>query len=234
MNKKKLEEISNFYEPKNDYDYINTMLAFKIFQKQLHGKSVLEIGCADGAMTELLVQEAFILAVVEPSTNYCNIIKNIKGVRNIYNGFLEDIQNPLQYDIVLCASLIHHIEEPNQFLNSIKKFLKPSGVVLATVPHVKSLHRRIGVKMGLLSSEYGDSERNVRFAQFGRYDMEKFQKLFEHNRYSILESYGYMIKPFSSDIMEKIGLNEKQVQAMFEIGKEFQEISSQLYIKATI
>jgi 2-polyprenyl-3-methyl-5-hydroxy-6-metoxy-1,4-benzoquinol methylase len=232
MNKDILENVANIYETKKDYDYINTMLAFDIFKKDIMDKNILEVGCADGAMTEKLVLYTKSLDIIEPSSRYCDIVKNIKGVGNIYNDFSENINNNKKYDVVLLASLIHHIEYPDKFLQDIKKFLDKDSVILATVPNVKSLHRRIGVKMGVLSDEFDDSERNIKYHQFGKFTLDLLKKLFIDNGFEVIESYGYMIKPFSSDIMEKINLNEKQIKAMFEIGKEFQELSSQLYIKA--
>lgn len=234
MHKTTLEEISQRYETKKDYDYINTMLAFDIFKKDIEGKEILEIGCADGAMTEKLVECAGRVDVVEPSARYCKMIRELEKVNTIYNCFLDEIKDIKQYDVVVLAGLIHHIENPDEFLCIVKNFLKKDAIVLSTVPNVKSLHRKIGVKMGLLNNEYGDSKRNLEFKQFGRYDIENFKSLFEKNGYRIIESFGYMIKPFSSEIMETIDLSKKQISAMFEVGKEFQDISSQIYLKAQI
>jgi len=233
-NRKVLEDVSEKYETKKDYDYVNTLLAFNIFKNNLVNKSILEVGCADGAMTEIIVKYANYLDVIEPSKRYCEMARKIDGVADVYNCFTHEIDNPKKYDVVLLASLLHHIENPIDFLIDIKKFLKPNSIVLATVPNVKSLHRKIGVKMGVLKDEYGNSERNKKLHQFGRFDKEKFQNVFVNSGYQILESYGYMIKPFSSEIMEKIDLNQQQIEAMFEIGKEFEEISSQLFIKVKI
>jgi len=235
MSIEELENIAKDYEPKHDYDYINTNLAFKIFKNFISNKNVLEIGCADGSMTEKLVKYVSKLDVVEPCSRYCNIIQsNILNIHKVYNCFIEEFPKNKQYDVVICASLLHHIQEPIKFLNNLKKFIKPGGVLLATVPNVKSLHRRIGVKMGLLKDEYQDSERNIMFHQFGKYDKKKFITLFKQSEFTILECFGYMIKPFPSEIMEKISIDDDLLNAMFDIGKEFQDISSQLFIRAEL
>lgn len=209
------------------------MLAFDIFKNKIHGKEVLEIGCADGIMSEQLVKYTKYLDIVEPSKNYYQLVKkNIKDIRNFFNCFLEELETNNKYDVILCAGIIHHIENPKNFLKVVGGFLNPNGVILATVPNITSLHRRIGVRMGLLKDEYGDSERNKKFHQFGRYDIDKFKTLFIDSGFKILEYYGYMIKPFSSEIMARIKLNNKQIKAMFEIGKEFQNISSQIFVAA--
>jgi len=234
MNKDALEQVSNFYEVKKDYDYINTKLAFKIFKDDIIDKNVLEVGCADGVMTEMLVKQTKSLEIVEPSKRYCDIVRKIEGVNKVYNCFLEEIEIEKKYDVILLASLIHHIEKPNNLLLTIKKFMHKDSIVLATVPNVKSLHRRIGVKMGLLENEFDSSLRNKQLHQYGRYDINKFKQLFISSDFNVIDNFGYMIKPFSSKMMEKIHLDDNQIQAMFEIGKEFPELSSQIYLKAGV
>lgn len=230
-----LEEISNNYSVENDYDSINTRLAFKIFKNDIKRKNVLEIGSADGYMSKMIIEYCNSLDILEPSSNYCSIIKNQNiNVKDIYNCFIEDLDKSLKYDVIIIAGLLHHIENPTIFLNLLKNHLNRNGIVLATVPNVESLHRRIGVKMGILKNEFDSSLRNIQFNQYGKFNLKYFKELFINCEYNIKESYGYMIKPFSSEIMEKLNLNDEQINAMFTIGKEFQEICSQLYIKATI
>lgn len=231
---KTIEEIAKKYIVNNDYDFVNTIYAFNIFKNYLKGKTVLEIGSADGVMTEKIVNIAKRVDVVEPSKFYYDIIKNIKGVNLIFNDFIENISFKDTYKVVLTASLLHHIERPDIFLFELKKVLNNNSIVLATVPNMTSLHRQMGVEMGLLKSVYDETERNRKFQQFGRFDLNSFKKLFEDCGYEILESYGYMLKPFSSDIMFRLNLSKKQLNALFYLGKKYQEICSQLFVRAKI
>ena len=229
-----IEKVAKEYLVNNDYDIVNTNFAFNIFKDYIKDKTVLEIGSADGVMTEKIVNIAKILDVVEPSKIYCNIIKNIKGVNFIFNDFLENIQFESTYEVVLIASLLHFFEHPENFLLEIKKIINHESIVLATVPNVTSLHRQMGVEMGLLNSVYDETERNKKFQQFGRFNLNSFKELFEDCGYEVLESYGYMLKPFSSDIMFKLDLSEEQLNALFNLGKKYQGISSQLFVRAKI
>lgn len=228
-----VESVAKEYKVNDDYDIVNTNYAFNIFKDLIKGKTVLEIGSADGLMTEKIVNIAKKLDVVEPSKTYCDSIKNIKGINLIFNDFIENIYFEDTYEVVLMASLLHHIEHPDNFLLEIKKRFNDS-IILATVPNMTSLHRQMGVEMGLLNSVYDQTERNKKYQQFGRFDMNSFKKLFEDCGYEILESYGYMLKPFSSEIMLKLNLSEKQLNALFNLGKRYQKICSQLFVKAKI
>lgn len=234
MNKEMLEKVADFYIVKKDYDYFNTKLASIIISPLCENKNVLEIGCADGVMTEDLVKVSRTLTVVEPSTGYCDIIrKNHTDVR-VNNCFLEEVKDTAKFDVVVMASLLHHIKDPVSYLDIVKKFLGDNGVVLATVPSMTSLHRQIGVKAGALQDIYDTTERNAQFNQFGRYDKPSFEALFRRCGYDVLESYGYMLKPFSSEQMMSLRLDWKVIMALFEIGKENEHLASQLFLRARL
>ena len=231
---KVIEEVAKKYLVANDYDFVNTDYAFSIFKDYIKGKIVLEIGSADGVMTEKIVNISKKLDIVEPSDVYCDIVKNIKGINLVFNDFIENISFENTYEVVLMASLMHHIECPEDFLLNIKKVLNNDSTILATVPNMTSLHRQMGVEMGLLNSVYDETERNRKFHQIGRFDLISFKKLFEDCGYEILESYGYMLKPFPSDIMLKLNLSQEQLNGLFNLGKKYQEICSQLFVRAKI
>jgi hypothetical protein len=58
------------------------------------------------------------------------------------------------------------------------------------------------------------------------------QDLFRRSGYEILESYPYMLKPFSNEQMAKLDLGWPIIDALFEIGKEHPDLASHLFIRA--
>jgi 2-polyprenyl-3-methyl-5-hydroxy-6-metoxy-1,4-benzoquinol methylase len=234
-NKEILEHTADFYDVAKDFDYFNTKLASRIICPECSGKDVLEVGCASGIMTEDLIEISKTLTVVEPSSKYCDMIKQRFGDRlKTYNCFLEDLDKNHKYEVIVLASLLHHLENPEKFLETTKKFTTKNGFILATVPNVKSLHRRIGAKAGLLKNEYDSSERNKKFHQPGRFDKTSFENLFKTCSFKVLESMPYMLKSFSSEQMLKLNLDWNIINSLFELGKEYPSLASQLYIKATM
>jgi len=228
-----LNKIAKDYLVEQDYDLINTTLGFKSILPYLgETKIALEIGSADGVMTKKLVNVTQALDVVEPSSVYAEQIKAIPGLRNVFNCFLEDIPIPLQYDVVLMMGLLHHIENPCEFLCYSKRFVAQAGLIMATVPNVNSIHRQIGVEMGLLNDVKGTSERNLKFKQYGRFTKQSLIELFDEAGYTIVQCYGYMFKPFSSEMMLKLDLSEALVTALYEMGKKYESMCSQVLIVA--
>jgi 2-polyprenyl-3-methyl-5-hydroxy-6-metoxy-1,4-benzoquinol methylase len=231
-NKKVLEGIAKFYDVAKDFDYFNTKLASRIICPYCKDKDVLEVGCATGEMTEDLIGVSKSLTVIEPSEIYCKGIQNKFGPTvKIYRCFVHEVDEPVHADVIVLAGLLHHIKDPGEFLLSLKRLLNRGGTIIATVPNMTSLHRRIGVKAGLLKGVYDTTHRNIQFSQYGRYDKPSFEKLFEDNGFEVVESYGYMLKPFSSEQMMSLKLDWQVISALFELGKEYEVLASQLFIR---
>jgi 2-polyprenyl-3-methyl-5-hydroxy-6-metoxy-1,4-benzoquinol methylase len=233
--RKVLEDVTWLYDIQHDFELFNIKVAAGLICPFCQDRNVLEVGCASGEMTEELTKVSRTLTVVEPTMHFSDIVKSKFGVNlKVFSCFLEELDLNLSFEVIVLAGLLHHIERPDLFLMTVKKFLAEDGIVLATVPNMKSLHRRIGVKAGLLKDEYGDTERNIKFHQFGKFDKNSFIKLFEDAGFEVVESYGYMLKPFSSEQMMSLKLDWKVINALFELGKEYEDLASQLFIRSKI
>lgn len=233
MKKNLIEEIAKDYDISQDYDLINTKFATDLILPFCNDRIALEVGCATGEMTRELAKVCRKLAVVEPSIRYCRNLESYNLNIDIHHCFFEEFECKDRFDIVILASLLHHIEAPGKFLQLVKDKLTDKGFILATVPNMHSLHRRIGVKAKLLENMHASTERNIRFGQYGRFTKESFEDLFKESGFEIHECFGYMLKPFSSSQMQSLTLPMNVYQALFELGKEFEELSSQLFIRVS-
>ena len=233
--KQMLEEAAQQYDIPNDFELVNVNLASRLICPLCEGKNVLEIGCASGEMSENLVACSDTLTIVEPATNFYNAVRERFGEKVItFNCFLDEIPNPGTYDVIIMASLLHHIQDPLKFLGCVQKFCKKETLVIATVPNVNSLHRRLGVKAGIIRDIHDDSERNIRYRQFGKFDLDSLRELFMEVGFTVEKAFGYMLKPFSSEQMMSLQLDWNIIDALFEIGRKYPDISSQLFLSARV
>lgn len=233
--KQLLDEAARHYDIPNDFERINIKLASRLICPLCAGKDVLEIGCASGEMSEDLVACSKSLTIVEPVESFCaNMRERLGSSVTVYNCFLEEMRDHRQYDVIIMGSLLHHIKEPLPFLESVRKFCRKNTEVVATVPNVGSLHRRVGVKAGMINDLHDNTERNIRYHQFGKFNHISLEALFSQAGFTVKECFGYMLKPFSSEQMMSLKLDDKILDALFEIGREFPQLSSQLYIRATV
>jgi 2-polyprenyl-3-methyl-5-hydroxy-6-metoxy-1,4-benzoquinol methylase len=233
MDKVELDAIAQHYNISSEFEYVNTKIASRIICPYCDERHVLEVGCASGEMTGDLVEVAASLTVLEASSLFSSAIRSRFGSKiRVVDGFIEDIQETTRYDVIVIAGVLHHLDDPVAFLNNARRFLNENGVVLATVPNMTSLHRRLGVKAGMIREVSDTTERNLRYQQPGRFVKASLEDLFLECGYNILESYAYMLKPFSSEQMWKLELSWPIINALCEIGKEYQDLASQLFVRA--
>jgi 2-polyprenyl-3-methyl-5-hydroxy-6-metoxy-1,4-benzoquinol methylase len=233
--KQMLEEAARHYDIPNDFEQVNIQLASRLIRPLCEGKTVLEVGCGSGEMTGELAACSKALTIVEPATSFYRMVRErFQDSVTAYNCFLEDISCPATYDVIVMASLLHHIEDPPAFLGSVRKFCHAGTLVIATVPNVGSLHRQIGVRAGLIRDVHDDSERNLRYRQFGKFDLATLRGLFTEAGFAVEQAFGYMLKPFSSEQMMSLQLDAKIIDALFDMGRDFPELSSQLFLSARI
>ncbi len=115
---------------------LNLILQYTNLDK---GKSILEIGSSDGYFLDMFNQEGYDCIGIEPSSAV-EICKErypyIKIIRDYYNPKLFN----KNFDLIICRNVIEHLENPINFIISIKNLLKQEvGFVYFEVPNVQKI-----------------------------------------------------------------------------------------------
>lgn len=103
-------------------------------------KYVLELGCAYGVMTKVLVEyngcTVFGIEYDEASAKhaapYCEELRLL----NIEDQNWEDIFGATRFDVILAADVLEHLRDPQKCLISLRKYLKPDGYFVLSVPNI--------------------------------------------------------------------------------------------------
>ncbi|RDY25649.1 glycosyltransferase [Romboutsia weinsteinii] len=148
--------------------------------------NVLDIGCGAGA-TLLEIKSRFRNAdiygieVCEPPT------KIGKSFANVICGSVEEIELPYEegfFDYIILADVLEHLKDPWEVLRNIKKYLKKTGHIIASIPnlmHVTELRNLINGSFTY--SEAGILDRtHLRF-----FTLLEIQRLFLSTEYNIDE-----------------------------------------------
>jgi len=104
------------------------------------GGLILDIGCADGAFTKLIVDKSKaekIIAIDVLKTNINWAKKKWKNIRqiNFRVGDAHDLQFKAQtFDAVFALEVLEHVFEPEKVLKGIKRVLKKDGYAVFLVP----------------------------------------------------------------------------------------------------
>jgi len=201
------EKSAKRYEPeKIDIENPNSCYALEL---KLIGqnKTVLEVGPATGYITRILKSFGNRVYCVEiddeaakEAEKYCDKIV----VGDIEELDLDYYFKAEQFDVILFGDVLEHLRWPKKVLEKVKKYLKPDGYIVASIPNIS--HGDIILSLICGKFEYKSmgllDETHLRF-----FTLENIFKMFRESGYKIAEVYSTKVKVGYSefgDIVKKV------------------------------
>ena len=115
-------------------DYIEKYLI------SLEDKKILDVGCGGGILAESFAQKGAYVTGIDASEINIKIAKNHALNENITIDYKATIIENLalkeqeKYDAITCLEVLEHVPQPQSIIKSLKKVLKPSGLIfLSTI-----------------------------------------------------------------------------------------------------
>lgn len=205
----------------------------EIFKRHLKEGSVLELGPAEGLMTEQLFNLSDDITVIDGSSVFCKILtKKFPNVK-VIQAMFEDFVPKKKYKNIVLGHVLEHVDDPVSVLKLTKNWLADDGIVLAAVPNAKSLHRTAAVKMGLISSEYEMSEMDIHNGHQRIYDLESFTEDFKEAGFNNTITGGYWLKPLPMSMIDG-HWSEQMLIAFMELGEDYPKIAAEIYMIASV
>jgi O-antigen biosynthesis protein len=133
-------------------------------------KKVLDVGCAEGNISEKLhSHECEVIGIeideksAQTAKQYCNavIIGDVESVK-LTEGYAN------YFDIILFADVLEHLKEPSNVLKRFKYYLKDDGYIIISIPNIANWRMRIKLLFGNFDYEdYGLLDKtHLRFYNF--------------------------------------------------------------------
>ena len=103
------------------------------------GLRVLDIGCGTGLSSEILmgtclgdrIEHLDMLDTSAEMLRKCDSRKSLRSAsRSLILGTLEQLTPGMSYDLILTCSVLHHIPDLAEFLDSVSRFQRPCGVFM--------------------------------------------------------------------------------------------------------
>lgn len=107
------------------------------------GKSVIDVGCRDGALTKFYAEGNTVLGVDIDSAALARA-KQLLGIETQH----ADLNGPWNFvkeevDVVVACEIIEHLYYPGEVMKKIFAALKSNGWLVGSIPHAFSLQSRI-------------------------------------------------------------------------------------------
>jgi 2-polyprenyl-3-methyl-5-hydroxy-6-metoxy-1,4-benzoquinol methylase len=216
----------HYYHTPQQFGVDNRAKRFVIARCEPHlrGPQVLELGYVDGLWTDVLLSHGFSVDIVEGATAHVEHARARYGQRpsvRLFHQIFQEFAPDRPYDCVVAGDMLRYLAEPLDFLQRARGWLREDGVLLATLPNSRSLHRRIGCLMGLEPSPSALNQRDREVGNRRGYDRYEFHALLEHAGYIVRELHGCFLKPLSSAQMED--WDEELLGAFLKIGDELED-----------
>jgi 2-polyprenyl-3-methyl-5-hydroxy-6-metoxy-1,4-benzoquinol methylase len=193
-------------------------------------RTVLELGPAEGLVTELLVRDGYELTCVEGSKIFADGLRRFPEVQ-VIEGFFENVEMDKRFDFILLGHVLEHVDNPVEILSRIKDWLNPGGKIFCAVPNAISLHRLMAVEMGLIESVFSMSEKDVHHGHQRHYTAERLRIDFEASGCEIIDSGGYWAKMLPDSILDT-SWTDAQLDASFKVGELIPTHAAELWVLA--
>lgn len=229
IEQQRLDKLSNWYI-KEQLDFDKQLIYFKYetLKPYIKGIKGLELGPAEGQMTNFLIKAFTDLTIVEGSKQLLDIIPDSPNLTKVHTLF-EDFKPNCLFDTIFMAGILEHIESPVALLQKAQQWLAPRGRILATVPNGHSIHRLAATKMGLLKDPCELNSRDHALGHRRVYTPQTFRKDIEEAELRIVEMGGVFFKPLSNQQIQE-NWTQEMVQGFYELGKDFPENGAEIYV----
>lgn len=149
-------------------------------QCTLAGKSVLDVGCGGGILSEGMAQRGAIVTGIdmgEANLNTARLHALESGVNVKYQCLpVEELaaQQPASFDVVTCLEMLEHVPDPESIIRACYQLVKPGGqVFFSTINRSPKSYA-----FAIIGAEYV-----LRLVPTGTHDYHKFIKPSELTRW---------------------------------------------------
>jgi 2-polyprenyl-3-methyl-5-hydroxy-6-metoxy-1,4-benzoquinol methylase len=224
----RVETLSDWYL-KEQLDFDKRLIGFryKTLKPHLEGPEGLELGPAEGEMTQFLVNDFETLTVVEGSESLLEQIPKFQNLVKVHSLF-EEFKPDKMFNTIIIEHVLEHVDLPIVLLMKVKEWLMPGGKILIGVPNGNSIHRLVAVKMGLLKQPCELNSRDHALGHRRVYTHDSLRADLFSAGLVVIQMGGIFFKPLSNQQIQD-NWTEAMIQGFYELGKDFPESAAEIY-----
>ncbi len=135
----------------SEYNYYLAQYKVKSCLEHARGKSLLDIACGDGMMTEMFARHFPRVVGVDASGKHLSEARKRLPSAEFHESLIEEFETGERFDSVFMLDLLEHVMDPIQVLRKAAGLLAEKGVLIVHVPNARAINRRLAVLMGTLA-----------------------------------------------------------------------------------
>jgi 2-polyprenyl-3-methyl-5-hydroxy-6-metoxy-1,4-benzoquinol methylase len=220
----------------SSYDGFNAQLVrwrYDVLSRHFHGSSCLELGSSDGQGTEYLLAHFETVVAVDGSPAATTALRErLTDPRlRVVTSTFETLELGRRFDTVVLAHVLEHVDDPAVVLAVAMRHLAPDGVLLVDVPNAESLHRRLGVAMGMLETVTTLNEADHSIGHQRVYRPDEFRAAVRDA--GLVEHYfGGVFLKVLSNAQTAEAFDGDQLGGFLALGEQLPELASEIYVVA--
>lgn len=202
-----------------------------VFSRHWRAGNLLELGPAEGVMTELLAPHFERMTLVDGSDQFCKSLQVRFPKATVIHSLFEEFSTTNLFDTIILGHVLEHVDDTAAVLAVARCHLRPGGVICAAVPNSRSLHRQAAVLMGLLPFESALNDTDRHHGHRRVYNPESLMRDFSEAHLKVKVFGGYWMKPLSNGQLEA-QWTAPMIDAFMQLGERYPDIAAEIYVIA--
>jgi 2-polyprenyl-3-methyl-5-hydroxy-6-metoxy-1,4-benzoquinol methylase len=191
------------YDPDTDFDRWYTRGTGDAIAAWIRpGDAVLELGCATGLMTARLADAGASVVAVDRSAAYLDRARG-RGLPDV--TFVEADIGTLDlgrtFAHVVAANVAHEVPNLDAFLGVCRAHMARDGLLHVSLQNPQSIHRLVGLEMGVVASVRDVSARGREFETLRLLEASELADAGRRAGLRCVHRGGVMLKPLPNDLM---------------------------------
>jgi 2-polyprenyl-3-methyl-5-hydroxy-6-metoxy-1,4-benzoquinol methylase len=193
--------------------------------------NILNVGLGYGVWDEMLATcESHVVGLDNNSELVSHFSKKYPSIQYVISDVYA-YRPRVRFDTIIASHFLEHVSRPGELLKLFASWLAPEGRILIIVPNAESIHRRIGVQMGILKGVADLSESDTKLGHLRVYSEESLREEIEKSGLQVQEIGGTTFKALSN--AQLAAFPRSYVEACAKLGKETGRSAAQIFAVAT-
>ncbi len=208
---------------------------YALLGRHFRGATCLEMGSATGEGTGFLLDHFDAVTAVDGSESAVDALREKFAGRALTAecSYFEDFVTDQRFDTVVLAHILEHVDDPQGTLAVAKRLVADGGVIIIDVPNAYSVHRQMGVEMGMLAQVTDLNEADLSIGHRRVYTPDTLREEMASAGLRVATFGGIFLKPLSNAQCEET-FSQQQLEALLTIGERYPDIAADIFVVAEL